>query len=81
MSQMYLPIGETMQIRLPGMAGRHHLSKRTDMICGRHIAHHDDAMTISGRVSTAVVQRFCKPKVGGSNPSPGTIPRLSSLET
>ena len=23
------------------------------------------------RVSTAVVQRFCKPKVGGSNPSPG----------
>ena len=25
-----------------------------------------------GRVSTVVVQRFCKPKVGGSNPSPGT---------
>lgn len=25
------------------------------------------------RVSTAVVQRFCKPKAGGSNPSPGTI--------
>ena len=25
----------------------------------------------SCRVSTAVVQRFCKPKVGGSNPSPG----------
>ncbi len=25
-----------------------------------------------GRVSTAVVQRFCKPKVGGSIPSPGT---------
>jgi hypothetical protein len=24
-----------------------------------------------GRVSTAVVQRFCKPKAGGSNPSPG----------
>ena len=24
------------------------------------------------RVSTVVVQRFCKPKVGGSNPSPGT---------
>jgi hypothetical protein len=24
------------------------------------------------RVSTAVVQRFCKPKVGGSSPSPGT---------
>src|SRR5579883_1639134 len=24
------------------------------------------------RVSTGVVQRFCKPKVGGSNPSPGT---------
>ena len=23
------------------------------------------------RVSTVVVQRFCKPKVGGSNPSPG----------
>jgi hypothetical protein len=28
-----------------------------------------------GRVSTVVVQRFCKPKVGGSNPSPGTILR------
>ena len=28
-----------------------------------------------GRVSTAVVQRFCKPKVGGSNPSPGTSPQ------
>ena len=27
----------------------------------------------AGRVSTVVVQRFCKPKVGGSNPSPGTI--------
>ena len=25
------------------------------------------------RVSTAVVQRFCKPKVGGSSPSPGTM--------
>jgi hypothetical protein len=25
------------------------------------------------RVSTVVVQRFCKPKVGGSNPSPGTM--------
>ena len=25
------------------------------------------------RVSTGVVQRFCKPLVGGSNPSPGTI--------
>src|SRR3984893_14335210 len=25
------------------------------------------------RVSTVEVQRFCKPKVGGSNPSPGTI--------
>jgi hypothetical protein len=25
-----------------------------------------------GRVSTVAVQRFCKPKVGGSNPSPGT---------
>ena len=24
------------------------------------------------RVSTVVVQRFCKPKAGGSNPSPGT---------
>jgi hypothetical protein len=24
------------------------------------------------RVSTVVVQRFCKPKVVGSNPSPGT---------
>src|SRR3954467_14521166 len=30
------------------------------------------------RVSTAVVQRFCKPKVGGSNPSPGTIPILET---
>ena len=27
------------------------------------------------RVSTVVVQRFCKPKVGGSNPSPGTKAR------
>jgi hypothetical protein len=26
------------------------------------------------RVSTVVVQRFCKPKVGGSNPSPGIAP-------
>src|SRR5579862_3848504 len=26
----------------------------------------------SGRVSSAVEQRFCKPKVGGSIPSPGT---------
>ena len=26
-----------------------------------------------GRISTAVVQRFCKPKVGGSIPSSGTI--------
>ena len=26
------------------------------------------------RVSTAVVQGFCKPKVGGLNPSPGTTP-------
>lgn len=26
-----------------------------------------------GRLSTVVVQRFCKPKVGGSNPSAGTI--------
>ena len=25
------------------------------------------------RLSTVVVQRFCKPKVGGSNPSAGTI--------
>jgi hypothetical protein len=28
---------------------------------------------MSSPVSTAVVQWFCKPKVGGSNPSPGTI--------
>ncbi len=28
------------------------------------------------RVSTVVVQRFCKPKVGGSNPSPGIRPPL-----
>ena len=26
----------------------------------------------AGRLSTVVVQRFCKPKVGGSNPSAGT---------
>ena len=25
------------------------------------------------------VQRFCKPKVGGSNPSPGTITHPSSF--
>lgn len=31
-------------------------------------------LPLKGRVSTVVVQRFCKPKVGGSNPSPGTIP-------
>src|ERR1700722_10024549 len=30
-------------------------------------------MRVVGRVSTVAVQRFCKPKVGGSNPSPGTI--------
>ena len=29
------------------------------------------------RVSTVVVQRFCKPKVGGSNPSPGTSTQIS----
>src|SRR3984957_17861638 len=29
------------------------------------------------RVSTVVVQRFCKPKVGGSNPSPGIPPWTS----
>ena len=29
------------------------------------------------RVSTVAVQRFCKPKVGGSNPSPGTDLPLS----
>ena len=28
-----------------------------------------------GRLSTVVVQRFCKPKVGGSNPSAGTTQR------
>jgi hypothetical protein len=27
-----------------------------------------------GRISSAVEQRFCKPKVGGSIPSSGTIP-------
>ena len=31
------------------------------------------------RVSTAVVQRFCKPKVGGSSPSPGTASRPSAI--
>ena len=81
MSQMYLPIWETMQIWLSGMAGSHHLSKRTDMICRHRTSHHDDAMTISGRVSTAVVQRFCKPKVGGSNPSPGTILPMCPFRT
>ena len=30
------------------------------------------------RVSSAVEQRFCKPLVGGSSPSPGTSPDLSS---
>ena len=34
------------------------------------------------RLSTVVVQRFCKPKVGGSNPSAGTIPlRFASRRT
>src|SRR6266478_846053 len=33
------------------------------------------------RVSTVVVQRFCKPKVGGSNPSPGTRYRDNTRET
>ena len=31
------------------------------------------------RVSTVVVQRFCKPLVGGSNPSPGTDPSAVAL--
>jgi hypothetical protein len=31
------------------------------------------------RVSTVAVQRFCKPKVGGSNPSPGTNVPISYL--
>ena len=31
------------------------------------------------RVSSAVEQRFCKPKVGGSIPSPGTTPRHDQL--
>jgi hypothetical protein len=31
-----------------------------------------DTRPLPRRVSTVVVQRFCKPKVGGSNPSPGT---------
>jgi hypothetical protein len=34
-------------------------------------------IVVPGRVSTVAVQRFCKPKVGGSNPSPGTIPRAA----
>ena len=34
-------------------------------------AHHPVVEQPSCRVSTVVVQRFCKPKVGGSNPSPG----------
>ena len=33
------------------------------------------------RVSTVVVQRFCKPKVGGSNPSPGMRHLLLLRET
>ncbi len=32
------------------------------------------AKSLICRVSTGVVQRFCKPKAGGSNPSPGTSP-------
>ena len=32
-------------------------------------ARHEDSVA---RLSTVVVQRFCKPKVGGSNPSAGT---------
>ena len=34
----------------------------------------------AGRVSTAVVQRFCKPKVAGSIPSPGTTPQGSATQ-
>ena len=33
------------------------------------------------RLSTVVVQRFCKPKVGGSNPSAGTIPSRQKPRT
>src|SRR5690606_26940456 len=32
----------------------------------------------AGRISSAVEQRFCKPKVGGSIPSSGTIPPAPS---
>ena len=32
------------------------------------------------RVSTVVVQRFCKPKVAGSNPAPGIFPPLEATE-
>jgi hypothetical protein len=31
----------------------------------------------SRRISTVVVQRFCKPKVAGSNPASGTITGFS----
>src|SRR6185312_9399667 len=40
------------------------------------------ALAGQGRVSSAVEQRFCKPLVGGSIPSPGTIrppPYLSKI--
>ena len=73
----------------PGPESRHHLSvrmvnrrltprppprcrlRRTRRAASRFCAAWRSVFV--GRVSTAVVQRFCKPKVGGSIPSPGTI--------
>ena len=48
---------------------------KVDMIYWQAVSHGAIFQTepISCRVSTAVVQRFCKPKAGGSIPSPGTI--------
>src|SRR5215472_1472531 len=39
-----------------------------------------DRLNYIGRVSTVAVQRFCKPKVGGSNPSPGTTATRRSID-
>ena len=44
--------------------------------CDREYLFHSKELS---RVSTVAVQRFCKPKVGGSNPSPGTITHPSSF--
>ncbi len=37
-----------------------------------HPVRHSSGFNLSCRVSSAVEQWFCKPKVGGSIPSPGT---------